>query len=74
MHLDKATVGGRIKKDDVSMVQWLDCFTEAQIQEFVNLATENSATNVTALLLQYQDEHFADEKFDAFDMFTLDLL
>ena len=71
-YLDKATVAGRIKKDDVSVLQWLHLFTVAQIMEFIDLAGESGSVNVQAILLQYKQEHFAD--FDPMAEFTLDLL
>ena len=71
-HLDKGTVAGRIKKDDISAAQWFDRFTLAQITDFIRLAQENNAVNVLAQLLEYKNAHFAD--FDPMDEFTLDLL
>ena len=70
VHLDKATVAGRIKKDDVSAAQWFDRFTLAQICGFIDLANENHAANVLALLLEYKNTRFAD--FDPMAAFTLD--
>ena len=72
VHLDKATVAGRIKKDDVSVEQWLGLFTMAQIMEFIDLAAKNNAPNCQALLLQYKENTFPD--FNPLDEFTLDLL
>ncbi len=72
VHLDKGTVAGRIKKDDISAAQWFDRFTLAQITEFIQLAQENNAVNVLALLLEYKNAHFAE--FDPMEEFTLDLL
>ena len=72
VHLDKGTVAGRIKKDDISTVQWFDRFTLAQITEFIRLAQENNAVNVLAQLLEYKNEHFAE--FDPMDEFTLELI
>ena len=69
--LDKGTVEGRIKKDDVSVRIWLDNFTAAQIRKFVDIAAESKASNVTALLLEYQKEHFSE--YDPFAEFTLEL-
>ena len=71
-HLDKGTVAGRVKKDDITVAQWLDRFTLAQIMGFIDLAGKSNAVNVSALLLQYKQEHF--EEFDPMDEFTLDLL
>ena len=46
-------------------------FTLAQITEFIRLATENTCTNVTALLLDYKNQNFAD--FDPMEEFSLEL-
>ncbi len=70
VHLDKGTVAGRIKKDDVSATQWFDRFTQAQITEFINLALENNAVNVLAQLMEYKNQHFPD--VNPMDRFTLD--
>jgi hypothetical protein len=67
--LDKWTVTERILKDDVSVAPLLGGFTAAQISEFIRLATEKGCTNVTALLLEYQNEHFG--QFDPMAEFTL---
>ena len=69
-HLDKATVAGRVKKDDVSAARWFGRFTPAQIRSFIDLAQENHATNVLALLLEYQNTHFPE--FDPMAEFTLE--
>ena len=68
--LDKATVAGRIRKDDISVAQWLDLFTLAQIMGFIDIASEADAFNVKALLLEYKNTHFAD--FDPMEQFTLE--
>ena len=68
--LDKWTVYGRILKDDVSAVEYLEKFTLAQVTELLNLAIENSCTNCTAALLEYKSRRFAD--FDPMDVFTLE--
>ena len=70
-HLDKGTVAGRVKKDDISVAQWFDRFTLAQIMEFINIANEAGAHNVLAQLMEYKDTHFGE--FDPMDEFTLDL-
>ena len=69
-YLDRITVYGRIAKDDVSVARLLPGFTLAQITEFIRIATENNAVNVTALLLNYKNEVFPD--FDPMDEFSLD--
>ncbi len=68
-YLDKCTVYDRILKDDISVVQFLPTFTLAQITEFIKLANENQCHNVMAVLLEYQQKHFA--TFDPSAEFTL---
>ena len=70
-YLDRATIVERIKKDDVGIAAFLPSFTLAQITEFIKVAAENNCTNVTALLLDYKNQHFAD--FDPMEEFSLDL-
>jgi predicted ThiF/HesA family dinucleotide-utilizing enzyme len=67
--LDKWTITERILQDDVAIVPLLGSFTAAQISEFIRLASEKGCTNVTALLLEYQNEHFG--QFDPMAEFTL---
>ena len=71
VHLDKATVSGRIKKDDTSVAQWLGLFTAAQITEFTDLAVKSEAVNCTALLLDYKNKTWPD--LDPLAEFTLEL-
>lgn len=71
-YLDRVTVYGRIANDDVSVETVLPSFTLAQITEFIRIATESNAVNVTALLLNYKNETYPD--FDPFEEFSLDLL
>ena len=68
--LDGWTVEQRILKDDVSVVERLDSFTLAQITEFINQASEHNCNNVTAALLEYKNEHFAD--YDPMERFWLE--
>ncbi|MCR5137090.1 MAG: leucine-rich repeat protein [Oscillospiraceae bacterium] len=70
VHLDKGTVAGRIRKDDISAARWFDRFTLAQITDFIRLAQESNAVNVLAQLLEYKNTHFSD--FDPMDEFTLE--
>ena len=58
--LDVWTVEQRILKDDVSVINNLESFTLAQITDFINQASEHNCSNVTAALLEYRNEHFAD--------------
>ena len=68
---DRGTVEGRIKKDDISVSIYLDRFTLAQITDFIDIATKNKCTNVSALLLQYKHDHYPD--YDHIDELILDL-
>ncbi len=68
---DKWTVTERVLKDDVSVRDMLEGFTQAQIMEFIRLATEHGSVNCAAMLLSYQNAHF--EAFDPMAEFTLDL-
>ena len=69
-YLDRVTIYDRIRKDDTSISAFLPQFTLAQITEFLKLATENNCTNVTALLLDYKNQNFAD--FDPMEEFSLE--
>ena len=66
---DKWTIWERIQKDDIDVMKLLDCYNAAQITEFLNIATEHHATNLTAALLEYKHTHFP--AYDAFAEFTL---
>lgn len=57
-------------KDDVAVEVLLKQFTLAQITEFIRVASENNATNVQALLLEYKNNNFSG--FDPMEEFTLD--
>jgi hypothetical protein len=69
-YLDRVTVYDRIRKDDVTVEQFLPRFTLAQITEFIKVASENNCTNVTAILLDYQQRNFSD--YDPMEEFTLE--
>ena len=69
-YLDQLTIHGRILRDDISICDSLDCFTLAQITEFLNLAIDNQCVNCTAVLLDYKNKHFTG--FDPMDVFTLE--
>ena len=69
--LDRITVRGRIRKDDVTVMDHISAFTLAQITEFIAIAQEANAFNVLALLLEYKKDHFAG--FDPMEEYTLDL-
>ena len=59
--LDGWTVRERILKDDISVTSRLERFTLPQIMAFIALASEHNCHNVTAALLAYKNEHFADD-------------
>ena len=69
-YLDRVTVADRVRKDDVSVMDWMQNFSLAQITEFISSAQESQATNVLAALLEYKNEHFAD--YDPMVEFTLE--
>lgn len=71
VYLDKVTIYERIKKDDITVATSLSSFTMAQITEFIQLAVQENATNVTAVLLEYQNQNFAD--LDPMEQFSLEL-
>ena len=69
-YLDRVTIYERILKDDITIEQSLQSFTLAQITDFIDFASRNQCTSVTALLLEYKNKKFAD--FDPMDIFSLD--
>ena len=71
-YLDRITILERIQKDDTTIIDLLPQFTAAQISEFISIATEANAVNVTAMLLEYKNTHYPD--LDPLVEFTLDFL
>ena len=69
-YLDRITVWDRVRNDDVSVMEYLDRFTLAQITEFIRVAQEAKAVNVLALLLNYKNVSFVD--FDPIEEFILE--
>ena len=69
-YLDRITVFGRVRKDDVSVIEHLPSFTLAQIMEMIKAAEESHAVNVAALLLDYKNKTYPD--YDPMAEFTLD--
>lgn len=69
-YFDKATVYNRIINDDVTVAQYLHNLTPAQISNFIEVASQNECPNVSAILLDYKNEHFAE--FDPMAEFTLE--
>lgn len=69
-YFDKATVYNRIINDDVTVAQYLHNLTPAQMSNFIEVASQNECPNVSAILLDYKNEHFAE--FDPMAEFTLE--
>lgn len=69
-YLDKITAIDRIIADDVTFVDTLHDCSLAQITDYINIANENNATNVLAMLMDYKNTNYAD--FDPMDEFVLD--
>ena len=72
LELDRITISGRIKNDNVEAIEekQLDELTVSQISDFIKLATENKAANCTALLLDYKNRKYPG--YDSFDEFVLE--
>lgn len=72
VYLDRITVWERIRTDDTAIIDLLPQFTAAQISEFISIATEENAVNVTAMLLEYKNTNYPN--LDPLAEFTLDFL
>lgn len=68
--LDRVCIYDRIHNDDVTIAESLDQFTLEQITDFLAMAVKHSLPNVTALLLDYRNTHFA--AFDPMEEFLLE--
>lgn len=68
--LDRVCIYDRIRNDDVTIAESLDQFTLEQITDFLSMAVKHSLSNVTALLLDYKNTHFA--AFDPMEEFLLE--
>ncbi len=70
--LDRITLAERIAGNDVTALteQMLSTFTVAQISEFINVGLENKATECTASLLNYKNEHYP--SYADMSVFSLD--
>ncbi len=68
--MDKWTIYGRIERDDPSIADVLDEFTQAQIADFIKVSTEKGSVNCTAILMEYKHKHFGED--DIMDEFSLD--
>ena len=60
-----------INRPDVSVKEVLSEFTASQIQDFIDVANENNAVNVLAMLLEYKNEKFVD--YNWMGAFTLEV-
>lgn len=72
LELDRITLSAQIRNDNVEAIEekQLDELTVSQISDFIKLATENKATNCTALLLDYKNRKYPG--YDSFDEFVLE--
>ncbi len=69
-YLDRITVYERIQKDDITIMNQMNSFTVAQIIEFISMAQEAGAVNVTAALLEYRNNTYPD--YNVMDEFVQD--
>ena len=69
VYLDRITIWERIQKDDTEIHDLLPQFTAAQISEFISIASEAHAVNVTAMLMEYKNTYYPD--LDPLAEFTL---
>lgn len=69
-YLDQITAIDRIIADDTTIVETLHDCSLAQITDYINIANDNSATNVLAMLMDYKNNNYSD--FDPMDEFVLD--
>ena len=71
VHFDKGTVEGRLLKDDISAMQWIDNFTAAQVSEILRHVNEKGdCPNATAELMEYKQKKYPET--DAFEEFVLE--
>ena len=69
-YLDRVTAIDRIIADDITFADTLHDCSLAQITDYINIANDNGANNVLAMLMDYKNANFAD--FDPMDEFVLD--
>jgi hypothetical protein len=69
--LDRVCIYGRLHQDDETILEALDQFTYEQIVDFLAMATKHALPKVTALLLDYKQNRFAD--YDPMEEFILEL-
>ena len=70
--LDKWTVFGRIAKDDISVMSYMDQYNVSQITEFIEIAIKNKANNLIAALLEYKNNRYPE--YDEFTCFEIDTI
>ena len=71
-YLDRITIVGRIAKDDISALEYLNRFTIAQISSFIDVCNKNHCVNCLAALLDYKNKLYLDEPIDLMKEFTLE--
>lgn len=71
--LDKVCIRAKIARDEVDQIQveQLDSFNLAQINEFINYATECKSVKCTAMFMDYKNKKYPD--FDWLDELILEL-
>ena len=70
-YLDQRIIPDKIRQDDDAfLMRMLSGKTLVQIREYLELAIENNAEKCKALLLDYQNKHYAD--YEYISEFTLD--
>ncbi len=60
VYLDCVCFYPRVMAGDMTVMDELDGVTLAQIIDYVNIASENGATELAAALLEYRDNHFGE--------------
>lgn len=61
-YLDRLSVYGRIINNDLGVMDYVRSSNAslADVLKYIDVAAENSATELAALLMEYRDEHFAE--------------
>lgn len=67
---DKWTIWDRIRKDDIQVMNMIERYTVSQIKEFINIAIESQAVQLSSALMSYKSDHFGEE--DVFEEFVLE--
>ncbi len=69
-YLDRTTVLGRIAKDDLSVMDYVEGSNIAQITDYIEAASNAKAVNVLAALMEYKNKTYPD--VDPMAEFTLE--